>query len=168
MAVARTACPVSEFMRTHIPLFFDRFSLSFYREGPCIEYFVSDLLTSETISSALILSFDRRHHDLHVSRFYPEIYLLPNAKYLSAVCFYLLVQHCASVFALDEQYHISLETVQRINDGFYRKLGDFNFVVCKHAVSDVVELVSEIMVTATDTSMIKLRIFQPDEVPFMK
>jgi hypothetical protein len=155
-------------MLKNIPLFFERFCLSYYRESLCIEYFISNLFSSEAISSALIISYNPQKKDLHVSRFYPELYLLPGTKYLSAVCFYLLVQHCAAVFALDKKCYISLETVQNVSNGFYRKLGDFNFIVSKHGIGNVVELISGINITAVDTSMIKVHIYKADEIPFMK
>ena len=158
----------STFMLKNIPLFFERFGLSYYTEGSCIEYFISNLFSSETISSALIISYSPLNKNLHVSRFYPELYLLPNAKYLSAACFYLLIQHCADIFAIDDKSHISLETVQKVSDSFYRKLGDFNFIVSKYGVGNVVELISGINIAAADTSRISVRICEPGEIPFLK
>lgn len=155
-------------MLKNISLFFKRFSLSYYREGSCIEYFINKRYTTDTISSALILSYNSLRKDLHVSRFNPELYLLPNSKYLSATCFYLLIHHCVDVFTLDGSCHISLETVQNISDSFYMKLGDFNFIVSKHGVGNVVELDSRIIKSTVDTSMIREHIFQPGEIPFMK
>jgi hypothetical protein len=158
----------SNFMLKNTPLFFERFSLSYYREDSCIEYFINGRSTSNTISSALILSYCSPQNDLHVSRFHPELYLLPNSKYLSATCFYLLIQHCALVFTLADNFHISLETVQKVSDSFYRKLGDFNFIESKHGLGNVVELISNVNRSTVDTSMIKLHIYQPGEIPFMK
>jgi len=155
-------------MLKNIPLFFERFGLSYYIEDSCIEYFISNLFSSETISSALIISYNSQNKDLHVSRFYPELYMLPDSKYLSAACFYLLIQHCAGVFALDDKCHISLETVKEVSDSFYRRLGDFDFRVSKNGIGNVVELASGIIITAVDTSMIKVRICKPGEIPFMK
>ncbi len=163
-----TTTPESIFMLKNIPLFFERFCLSYYREGSCIEYFISNLFSSETISSALIISYNPQNKNLHVSRFYPELYLLPNTKYLSAACFYLLIQHCTRIFTLDDKCHISLETVQNVSDRFYRKLGDFNFFVSKNGIGNVVELVSEVNRSTMDTSMISAHIYQPGEIPFMK
>ena len=155
-------------MLRNIPLFFERFGLSYYREGACMEYFLHSLFSTETISTALIISYNARNKDLHVSRFYPELYQLPNSKYLSAACFYLMIQHCAEVFTLDDSCHISLETVRQVSDQFYRKLGDFNFSVHRRLIGDVVELISGIVVTTVDTSRIHLRMCEPDEIPFMK
>ena len=103
-----------------------------------------------------------------MSRFYPEICQLPDSKYLSAACFYLMVQHCAGLFALDDTCHISLETVSRVSNRFYLRLGDFDFHVHGRLIGDVVELTSGIVVTTVDTSMIHTHRCEPGEIPFMK
>lgn len=168
MNTSITARPESNFMLKNIPLFFERFSLTYFKEESCIEYFINRRHSCEIISSALILSYNSQKKDLHVSRFYPELYVLSNSKYLSAVCFYLLIHHCAAVFTLDNTCCISLETVTKVSDSFYKKLGDFNFIVSKHCLGNVVELVSGIISSSVDTSMIKTHIYRPDEIPFMK
>jgi hypothetical protein len=168
MAVSLTAQPESVFMHKNIPLFLKRFSLSYFREDSCIEYFIGKPNSIETISSSLVLSYYLPKKDLHVSRFYPELYLRSNSKYLSAACFYIVIQHCTECFSLDDTCHISLETVENISDSFYRKLGDFNFNVSRHFVGNVVELVSGIVKSNVDTSIIKEHIYQPGEIPFMK
>ncbi len=168
MTGAIAARPESNFMHSNIPLFFGRFSMSYFKEASCIEYFVKWRCFSTTISSALVLSYNSLKKDLHVSRFYPELFLLPKSKYMSAVCFYLLIHHCAGIFAIDDSSHISIETVQKISDSFYRKLGDFNFIVSKHSAGNVVELVSDLINSTVDTSMIEKHIYQPGEIPFMK
>ena len=163
-----TRSPESIFMHRHIPLFLARFDLSYYREGACIEYFLRSLLTAETISTALIICYNPSNKDLHVSRFYPEINPLPNSKYLSAACFYLMIQHCAGLLHLDDTCHVSLETVRQVSDRFYRRLGDFDFHVHRRMIGDVVELTSGIIVTTVDTSMIHAHQCEPGEIPFMK
>ena len=163
-----TRMPESSFMLTNIPLLLQRYSLSYYREGACVEYFIDERISAATISAALIFSYNPLKKDLHVSRFHPELYLTSNPKYLSAACFYLLIHHCAETFSLDNTCHISLETVQKISDHFYRKLADFNFSVSKHGVGDDVELVSDITRSLIDTSMIKVHIYPPGEIPFLK
>lgn len=155
-------------MLKNIPLFFERFGLSYFREGACIEFFINPSNSPDIISSALILSYDARKKDLHVSRFYPELYRLPDSKYMSATCFYLLVQHCINVFVLDDASHISLETIEETSDRFYRKLGDFNFTVIKHGLGSVVEMMSGIMKPHLDTSMITVHIYGSGEIPFLK
>lgn len=160
--------PASLFMLKNVPLFFKRFGLSYYLEGACIEYFISSLLSFETISSALVVSYNPLKKDLNISRFYPELYKLPDSKYLSAACFYLMIQHSAAVFALNGRCHISLETVPKVCDCFYKKLGDFNFAVCRHGIGNVVELISDIIPSEVDTRMIGVHVYKPGEIPFMK
>lgn len=168
MTATAATCPESIFMHRNIALFLERFDLSYYREDGCIEYFLRSPLSSETISTALIICYNPSSKDLHVSRFYPEIYQLPDSKYLSAACFYLMVQHCAGLLHLDETCHISLETVGRVSDRFYRRLGDFDFHVHRRMIGDVVELTSGIIVTTVDTSMIHTHQCEAGEIPFMK
>ena len=160
--------PESQFMRTNVPLLLQRFSLFYFEERSCIEYFVNKRFSPETVSSSIIFSYDREKDDLHVSRFHPEIYRQPNSKYMSAACFYLLIQHCADFFSLDDSSHISLETVPIISDRFYKKLRDFDFHVTRFQLGNVVELFSDIARRSVDTSMVKEYIFPNGEIPFLK
>lgn len=155
-------------MLANLPLFLQRFSLSYYKEDCCIEYFVKQHSSSETISSSLVFSFNPARRDLHVSKFYPELYLQSNSKYMSAVCFYLLIHHCAATFSADDACTISLETVPVISDGFYSKLKDFNFHVIKSGPGNVVGLASDISRSPVNTSMIKKHIYAKGEIPFMR
>jgi hypothetical protein len=155
-------------MLTNGPLFLRRFTLSYFKEGHCIEYFINRRSTRESISSSLVFAYNPITKDLHVSKFHPELYLQPNSKYMSAVCFYLLIHHCADSYSLDDACHISLETVPTISDGFYRKLKDFNFHVHKFGLGNVVELFSDIMRLPVDTGMINEHIFPEGEIPFLK
>ena len=158
---------ISKFLIENGALFFQRFSLSFYREAFCIEYFIHRRFSDETISSSLVFSYNSSIRDLHVSKFYPELYMQSDSKYMSAVCFCFLINHCAETFSLDESCHISLETVPEISDGFYKKLRDFNFHVNKKGLGNVVELFSDIPRFHIDTSMIKKHRFRSGEIPFM-
>lgn len=87
---------------------------------------------------------------------------------MSAVCFYLLIHHCAETYTLDDSFHISLETVPEVNEMFYCKLNDFNFHVKQNCLGNVVELNSDIVRMPVDTSMISEHVFQDGEIPFMK
>ncbi|MFO7884402.1 MAG: hypothetical protein R6U68_06240 [Desulfobacteraceae bacterium] len=158
----------SKFMHDHLPLFLRRFSLTYYREDFCIEYFISRRTSHETVSSALIFAYNPQIRFLHVSRFYPELCQRTNSRYLSAVCFYLLIHHSAAVYCLDNTCHIRLETVEKTNMNFYSRLGDLNFRVSRHGVGDVVELTSDIILSSVDTSIIRNHVLQPGEIPFLK
>ena len=162
------ARPESWFMRTNVPLLLQRYSLFFCRECSCIEYFVSERASHETISSSIVFSYSPSKADLHVSRFYPELYLQPTCKYMSATCFYLLIHHFADFFSLDDSDHISLETVPVIRDGFYKKLRDFDFHTHKACLGNVVELFSDVIRRPVDTSMVMEYVFRSDEIPFLK
>ena len=155
-------------MLRYIPLFLKRYIIDFYKEGTCSEYFVNERFSGSTISSSIILSYNPFKNDLHVSRFYPELYFEVNSKYMSAVCFYLTIQHCIQSYALNSTCHISLETVPSISNNFYKKLKDFNFHVKRSGLGGVVELESDLVMYPVDTSMIKGHIYLSDETPFMK
>ena len=158
----------SDFIRTNVPLFLDRFALSYHREDFCIEYFINRLNSAETISYSLVFSYSPAAKNLHVSSFHPELYLQSNSRYLSAACFYLIIHHFADTFSLDDACHISLETVTTIYEDFYRRLKDFEFHVDKFGVGNVVELASNIIRLPVDTSMIKKHVFGESETPFLK
>jgi hypothetical protein len=165
---SRANPPESLFMQKYIPVFLHRYILDYYREGPCSEYFVSKRVSGGIISSSIILSYNPLRNDLHVSRFHPELYLEKDSRYMSAVCFYLTIQHCIQSYSLNDTCHISLETVPAISDDFYKKLGDFNFHVNRPGLGNVVELESDIVVYPVDTSMIADHVFVSDEIPFVK
>jgi len=152
----------------NVPLFLKRFTLSFFKEGNCIEYFINENSSIEIISSSLIFSCNPITKDLHVSRFYPELYLQTNPKYMSAVCFYLLIHHFADIYSLDNDCHINLETVPTVNDNFYGKLKDFNFHIDKSRLGNVVELMSDIIRLPINTSMIREHVLENGEIPFLK
>ncbi len=168
MDALRENGPESEFILENAPLLLGRFTLSYFMEGPCIEYFIGRRFSTETISSDLIFSFSPARKDLHVSRFYPELCHECNSRFLSAACFYLLIHHCARTYRLDELCHISLETVPAVSDEFYGRLKDFNFHIHKRGLGNVVELVSDLFHSAIDTSMIEEHVFGEGEIPFLK
>ncbi len=87
---------------------------------------------------------------------------------MSAVCFYLIIQHSSGLFAVPHACHISLETVPLICNGFYKKLKDFDFHVNRYGLGNVVELESTISKCSRDTSMIMEHHYSPGEIPFMK
>ncbi len=158
----------SAFIRTNMPLLLARFSLSYYKEASCVEYFINRRDIPDTVSSSLVFSCNSAARDLHVSRFHPGLYLQPDSKYLSAACFYLLIHHCANAYEMDDAFHISLETIPVISDSFYMQLKDFNFHIRRYGLGNVVELISDIIRLPVDTSMIKAHIFGEGEIPFLK
>lgn len=158
----------SAFMHRNIPLLLNRFTLSYFKEDCCIEYFINNKNTGELISSSLVFAYNPATRDMHISRFHPELIEQPDSKYMSAACFYIFVHHCAECYQMNNSCHISLETVPKINDGFYKKLLDFNFHISKNGLGNVVELVSDIERTDVDTAMIKEHRFDDGEVPFLK
>ncbi len=158
----------STFMRTNVSLFLQRFSVTYYKEDSCIEYFINSRASTDTISSSLVFSYNAIAKVLHISRFHPELHKETDSKYMSAACFYLLVHHSADAYSMDDTCHISLETVPNVSDGFYMRIKDFNFHIHKYGKDNVVELISDIIRLPVDTSMIRAHVFGEDEIPFLK
>jgi len=72
----------SLFMRINIGILLNKYDFSFYREDRCIEYFIMDKIKLEDISKALIMSLDLFKKNIHVAKFYPELYKQLNSKYI--------------------------------------------------------------------------------------
>lgn len=104
-----------------------KYNLFCYSNDSFNTYFIKDKKSREIISRDLVLTLDKFSKEIHVSRFYPELKQRPMCKYLSAACFYLLVQHFASQKHLDNTYHISLDCNPDVFASFYTKLLDFHF-----------------------------------------
>ncbi len=126
------------FLTTKIPLLEKRFSLSYFRDDSCIEYFLDSRERSELVSLNLILSWDTRAKGLYVSKFYPELFRERASRYLSAACFYLMVQHAVHEFHLRDECTVWLETDRGVFREFYAKLKEFEFRISRARVGDKV------------------------------
>jgi hypothetical protein len=159
-------CEESEFMKRNVPRLLDRFDISYFKEENCIEYFITDKGTEAEISFMIVLSLDTISKEIHVSRFYPELYKQDNARYLSAACFYLVIHHFAHVYDLDDHYNISLDTLPATFEKFFSRLGDFDFHVEGIKLCKTAELLSKFIPLDVNTSMIKKKIIESQDVPF--
>ncbi|MFH1156725.1 MAG: YkgJ family cysteine cluster protein [Pseudomonadota bacterium] len=147
---------VSPFMMTHIPDFLQRFSLSYFREVSCIEYYLKTKGKEDPISRSLTLSHDVFAKSLCVSKFYPEIYKEDAPKYHSAVCFYLILHHAAQQFHLYGNSRIQLETRVQVFDSFYSRLLDFDFSVQHRRGLDNYGIQGKFHGETVDTTMITM------------
>ena len=159
--------PNSQFMTAQVPRFLKRFGLSFYEEGLCTEYYIEANKTHQTISSALILSQNTFANNLHVSRFYPELFKLSGTKYMSAVAFYLMIHHFSQTHHLNPQCRISLDTTNAVFERFYSHLKDFNFHICRQMVGGNVALISDYCHDAISLAMISYHALRPEEQAFL-
>ncbi|MGE0087737.1 MAG: hypothetical protein AB7S75_25275 [Desulfococcaceae bacterium] len=144
-------------MKIHVPELLRRYSISCCVEDGCIEYFLTDRITHEDISYELFLSLNLFSGQIHVSKFYPEIYKQPGAQYLSAACFYLMIQHFARIFHLPGDFPIFLQTQISVFHNFYARLKDFDFHICRIHPGDNVDLCSRYFPGSVDTTMITQR-----------
>jgi len=151
-----TAKPVEDdFLMQQIPRLNNRYLLSFFRDGTCMEYFLCSRRTGEQISKALIVSHEVFSGSLYVSRFYPELYKQINCKYLSAACFYLMVHHAAGVFQLLDKCRVNLETDNEVFLQFYARLQDFHFYIRYARPAQKVYLTGNYRETALFTDLVR-------------
>jgi len=150
------------FLTAHLPEFFDRFGLNFTIDGPQLEYFVYEKHTGQDISCSLTFSFDEAAGQIQVMTFYPGLHLHPVTHYLSAVCFFMVIQHLANFHHIQRECRILLSTRQGVFDTFYALLKDFDFHIMLCGVDDQVDIGSRFLHPVFDTSMIKERAL-PDE-----
>jgi hypothetical protein len=132
MLVAFPEPGISHFMDTQVKRLMSRFSLSYIREDTCVEYFLNDTGKQTLVSLNLILSHDRFAKGLYVSKFYPQLFLEQDHRFLSAACFYLMVHHSVGVFGLTDHCRVSLETDTEVFDEFYSRLPEFHFKIAFH------------------------------------
>ncbi|SMD00811.1 Putative zinc-or iron-chelating domain-containing protein [Desulfocicer vacuolatum DSM 3385] len=124
------------FMEIQVPAFLRRFSLSYIKDGTCLEYFLYSKEKKHEISTALIVSHDVCSHSINVSKFYPEIYKETTPKYMSAALFFLMMHHAAGIFDIHCDCKICLETKRMVFESFYGRLKDFDFFIHRHHVSN--------------------------------
>ncbi|MEZ4524735.1 MAG: hypothetical protein R2941_02295 [Desulfobacterales bacterium] len=144
-------------MKIHVPELLSRYRISCCVEDRCIEYVLTDRISGEDISHELLFSLNLFSGQIHVSKFYPEIYKQPSPKYLSAACFYLLIHHFARSFHLERDFPIFLQTRISVFHHFYALLKDFDFQICRVHPGDNVDLCSRYCPRQVDISMITQR-----------
>jgi hypothetical protein len=150
-------------MKEHVPRLLERYDISYFKEDNCVEYFIIDKGTEAEVSLMIVLSLNTNSSEIHVSRFYPELYKQDNAKYLSAACFYLVIHHFAHIYHLDEKYKISLDTLPVTFEEFFSRLEDFDFHLEGIKFCKTAELLSRFLPVDINTSMIKKKIIESQQ-----
>lgn len=148
---------VSAFMVSHLPEFFDRFGICFTIDGSQLEYFVYEKKTGLDISCSLTASFDDAAGVIKIMTFYPGLCLQQDARYLSAVCFFMVMQHFANFHHLGPDCRILINTRKGIFGSFYEQLKDFDFHVLACGEEDRVDIQSRFLPLGMDTSVISER-----------
>ena len=161
------SCSDSNFAEEKIPLLLSRYELCYHREDNCVEYFIADKATNKQISRAVILSLNRCSKQINVSRFCPELYRQTKCKYLSAACFYLLTHHFANIYHIPKTYRICLETRPETYRRFFSKLEDFHLQIEGLKLCKSAEVCGNYPQLDIDVSMIKDKVMEKGEVPFM-
>ena len=147
----------STFMVSHLPEFFDRFGISFTIDGPQLEYFVYEKKTGLDISCSLTFDFDAAAGQINVMTFYPGLSLHPGTRYLSAVCFFMVMQHLANFHHIERDCRIMLHTRKGVFDTFYGLLQDFDFHILLGGETDRIDIESRFLSLAMNTSMVNER-----------
>ena len=104
MQLPATGC--SDFMATHLPVYFERFGMHYTIDGPQLEYFVYKKENGEDISCSLTGYFDGQDGTINMMTFYPGICSQKDCHYLSAVCFFLIMQHFANFHHIESDCQI--------------------------------------------------------------
>jgi hypothetical protein len=141
-------------MQEKMPMLLSRYEISYCKEGDCIEYFITDKHTHDQVSYSLVLSLDRFAKQINVGKFWPELYKQPRCKYCSAVCFYLLIHHFASIYHLVEGYGIYLHTKPSTYKEFFSLLKDFNLRIKRIILCNTAEVCDVYHEDNIDTSMV--------------
>jgi hypothetical protein len=147
----------SAFMVSHLPEFWERFGISFTIDGPQFEYYVYDKKSGRDISCSLTVNFDAVARQIHVMTFYPGIAERPEARYLSAVCFFMIMQHFGNFLHIGPGCGIVINTRQGVFDTFYSQLKDFDFHILLGGEADRIDIESCLLLLAMDTSMVGQR-----------
>jgi len=161
-----TSCE-SNFAKEKIPLLLARYELCYNREDNCVEYFITDKATKKQISRAVIFSLNRGSEQINVSRFCPELYRQTECKYLSAACFYLLTHHFADIYQIPKGYRICLETRPDTHGRFFSRLKDFHLLIERLKLCATAEVCGNYPEIDIDISLIKKKILEKEEVPFL-
>jgi len=144
-------------MVSHVPEFLARFGINYTIDGPQLEYFVFDKKCHLDISCSLTVGFDAAAGQIRVMTFYPGICLQQGVRFLSAVCFFLIMHHFAKYHHIVSGCRIMLNTRQEVFDTFYALLHDFDFDILAYGEEDRIEIQSRFLPLYIDTSMISER-----------
>ena len=150
-------------MASHLSGFFDHFGVDYTIDGPQLEYFVYNIKDHLDISCSLTLNFDEAAGQINFMSFYPGISSQKGCRYLSAVCFFLVIHHFANFHHIGPGCRIFFNTRQEIFDTFYGLLKDFDFHVQAYGQEDRVDVQGLFMPLVIDTSMISERALTDEE-----
>ncbi|MDF1577174.1 MAG: hypothetical protein RQ753_00015 [Desulfurivibrionaceae bacterium] len=153
---------ISPFMTSHLADFFDHFGISFSIDGPQLEYFVFKKETGADISCSLTIALNDPADRIEVMTFYPGLNLHPHTRYLSAVCFFMVMQHFAGFHHLETGCRIHLNTCRDIFDSFYGLLDDFDFKIIPGEADNLIDIESCFLPLDIDTTMFNRRALPAD------
>jgi len=145
-------------MTSHLPDFLSHYGLCFSIDETQLEYFIYQKKTELDISCSLTVNFKNMEGQIEVMTFYPGLCRHPGTRYLSAVCFFMVMQHCAHFHNIERDCLIHLNTRKAVFDCFYASLKDFNFRILSYGEEDQVDIESQFVPLPVDTSMVIERV----------
>ena len=96
--------------------------------------------------------------------FYPGICLQQGVRFLSAVCFFLVMHHFANFHHIISDCRIVLNTRKGVFNTFYALLQDFDFAILAYGEKDRIDIQSRFLPVCIDTSMISERVLLDNDV----
>jgi len=147
----------SAFITEKVAILCKRFSIEYRRDHNQVEYFITDNSDNLEVSFSLVFCRNIFSKQLHVSKFYPGLFRRPDCKYLSAASFFLMVHHCAGLFAMGSEYSIFLQCRHPVYRNFYSRLDDFALHIVRDGQGENVDVIGPFQPSGIDTAMIKLR-----------
>jgi len=147
----------SGFITEKVAILCKRFRIEYRRDHNQVEYFITDNGDNLEVSFSLVFCRNIFSRQLHVSKFYPGLFRRTGSKYLSAASFFLMVHHCAGLFAMGGEYSIFLQCRRQVYQNFYSKLDDFALHIVREGQGENVDVIGPLQPSEIDTAMIKLR-----------
>ena len=157
----------ASFTETQINRLLSDYDLTFHREDTCTEYFLTTRDSHELISYSLVMSYSPSSRHICIVKFHPELYTMPDSKYLSSACLSLMIEHFSKEYLLDSTTKITLNTQPDVFNNFYAKLKDFNFHILRYCLGDTLELISNFHPLDIKTDMVIEHRFAEDESAFL-
>ena len=71
-----------------------------------------------------------------------RLFRQPRNRYLSAACFFLLVNHSIELLSLENDQSIFLQCRKKVYEEFYAQLSDFNFAITRSGQGENVDVMS--------------------------
>jgi hypothetical protein len=152
----------SLFIQKNMPLFLNRFTIFYTLDESQIQYCIHEIKSDKDVSCSIEINMDCEKKRINVLMFYPGLEQLPDTRYFSSVCFFLIIHHFTLFFHLTSNYSIFLRTKETVYNDFYSHLLDFKFLIERTLNDAMVDANCHFFPIDVDVSMITERIDSAD------